>query len=78
MEYLASCSYVHRDLAARNCLVGDQQIIKISDFAKMKSCYNNDYYQVQKFSNFISIIFNFKIDKSQRTHTTTLVIKRSI
>lgn len=52
MEYLASCSYVHRDLAARNCLVGDQQIIKISDFGKMKPCYDHDYYRVKIFLYF--------------------------
>lgn len=47
MDYLASNSYVHRDLSARNCLVGDQQIIKIADFGRMKSCYDQDYYKVE-------------------------------
>lgn len=32
MEYLSSHHYVHRDLAARNCLVGDDLVVKISDF----------------------------------------------
>uniref|UniRef100_A0A667YN42 Tyrosine-protein kinase n=1 Tax=Myripristis murdjan TaxID=586833 RepID=A0A667YN42_9TELE len=32
MEYLESKKCIHRDLAARNCLVGDQRIVKISDF----------------------------------------------
>lgn len=32
MAYLESNSCIHRDLAARNCLVGDQNVVKISDF----------------------------------------------
>ena len=32
MEYLETRGCIHRDLAARNCLVGDSNIIKISDF----------------------------------------------
>ncbi|KAM4631310.1 tyrosine-protein kinase Fes/Fps isoform 1-T1 [Polymixia lowei] len=32
MEYLESKRCIHRDLAARNCLVGEQSIVKISDF----------------------------------------------
>ena len=32
MEYLESKNCIHRDLAARNCLVGENDIIKISDF----------------------------------------------
>ena len=32
MEYLESRGCIHRDLAARNCLVGEKDIVKISDF----------------------------------------------
>uniref|UniRef100_A0A2C9KI86 non-specific protein-tyrosine kinase n=1 Tax=Biomphalaria glabrata TaxID=6526 RepID=A0A2C9KI86_BIOGL len=32
MEYLEGRNCIHRDLAARNCLVGENNIIKISDF----------------------------------------------
>uniref|UniRef100_A0AAY5L6P0 Tyrosine-protein kinase n=1 Tax=Esox lucius TaxID=8010 RepID=A0AAY5L6P0_ESOLU len=32
MEYLENKKCIHRDLAARNCLVGEQSIVKISDF----------------------------------------------
>ncbi|XP_050539411.1 tyrosine-protein kinase Fer isoform X2 [Daktulosphaira vitifoliae] len=32
MMYLESKNCIHRDLAARNCLVGDNNIVKISDF----------------------------------------------
>ncbi|XP_074641375.1 inactive tyrosine-protein kinase transmembrane receptor ROR1-like [Tubulanus polymorphus] len=47
MEYLASRSYVHKDLAARNILVGDNLMIKISDFGLTKDLYASDYYRVQ-------------------------------
>ena len=46
MEFLSRMGYVHRDLATRNCLVGDQQIVKIADFASMESQYDRDYYTV--------------------------------
>ncbi|CAK5097610.1 unnamed protein product [Meloidogyne enterolobii] len=46
MAYLASNGFVHKDLSARNCLVGDQQIIKICNFARMKSQYERDYYRL--------------------------------
>lgn len=32
MQYLESKNCIHRDLAARNCLVGEKNIVKISDF----------------------------------------------
>jgi len=32
MQYLESKNCIHRDLAARNCLVGDGNVVKISDF----------------------------------------------
>ncbi|CAN9504653.1 unnamed protein product [Ophioblennius macclurei] len=32
MAYLESKNCIHRDLAARNCLVGDSNVLKISDF----------------------------------------------
>ncbi|CAH1399691.1 unnamed protein product [Nezara viridula] len=32
MRYLESKNCIHRDLAARNCLVGDSNVVKISDF----------------------------------------------
>ncbi|KAM4635590.1 tyrosine-protein kinase Fer isoform 2-T2 [Polymixia lowei] len=32
MAYLESNNCIHRDLAARNCLVGDNSVLKISDF----------------------------------------------
>jgi RIO-like serine/threonine protein kinase len=57
MEYLAiHQQFVHRDLAARNCLVGDQQVIKIGDFARMKPQYENEYYKVLSKSLFTQSI----------------------
>ncbi|KAH3786828.1 hypothetical protein DPMN_164940 [Dreissena polymorpha] len=32
MAYLSEKGCIHRDLAARNCLVGDNHVVKISDF----------------------------------------------
>lgn len=32
MRYLESKNCIHRDLAARNCLIGHENIVKISDF----------------------------------------------
>lgn len=32
MRYLESKNCIHRDLAARNCLIGSENIVKISDF----------------------------------------------
>uniref|UniRef100_A0A1I8BGB2 receptor protein-tyrosine kinase n=1 Tax=Meloidogyne hapla TaxID=6305 RepID=A0A1I8BGB2_MELHA len=46
MAYLSLNGFVHKDLSARNCLVGDQQIIKICNFARMKKQYENDYYKL--------------------------------
>lgn len=32
MRYLEQKNCIHRDLAARNCLIGVENIVKISDF----------------------------------------------
>ncbi len=47
MKYLASLKYVHRDLASRNCLVGQNFIVKISDFGMSRNLYESVYYRVK-------------------------------
>ncbi len=44
MKYLSSKNYIHRDLAARNVLVGDNNIVKISDFGMSRNLYSSHYY----------------------------------
>ena len=39
MAYLASKFFIHRDLAARNCLVGQNHLVKISDFGYVCDIY---------------------------------------
>ena len=45
MKYLETKSCIHRDLAARNCLVGENDIVKISDFGMSHD--NCGSYQIQ-------------------------------
>ena len=47
MDYLASHNYIHRDLATRNCLVGDSNIVKLSDFGMSRSLYESHYYIIK-------------------------------
>ena len=42
MEYLASKNCIHRDLAARNCLIGDDDVLKISDFGMSREVEGNE------------------------------------
>ncbi|XP_076313444.1 tyrosine-protein kinase transmembrane receptor Ror-like [Tachypleus tridentatus] len=46
MVYLSSQHFVHRDLATRNCLVGENLIVKISDFGMSRDIYTCDYYKI--------------------------------
>lgn len=54
MAYLESMNCIHRDLAARNCLVGENDIVKISDFgmSREEEC---GIYQVSSGSRHIPI-----------------------
>ena len=45
MKYLETKSCIHRDLAARNCLVGEGDVVKISDFGMSHD--GCDTYQTQ-------------------------------
>ena len=47
MRYLASRRFIHRDLATRNCLVGQDFVVKISDFGMSRNLYDSYYYRVQ-------------------------------
>ena len=43
-EYLSSINVVHRDLAARNILVGNDNIVKISDYGLTRKVSNGLIY----------------------------------
>ncbi|XP_043925272.1 tyrosine-protein kinase ITK/TSK [Protopterus annectens] len=43
MAYLESVRFIHRDLAARNCLVGEHNIVKISDFGMSRFVLDDQY-----------------------------------
>uniref|UniRef100_A0A915CAJ0 Receptor protein-tyrosine kinase n=1 Tax=Parascaris univalens TaxID=6257 RepID=A0A915CAJ0_PARUN len=45
MEFMAARKIIHRDLAARNVLVGDDFVMKISDFGLSRDVHYNDYYR---------------------------------
>ena len=42
-EYLSNTRYYHGDLAARNILVGEDLVVKISDFGLADDIYQNGY-----------------------------------
>ncbi|XP_073246813.1 platelet-derived growth factor receptor beta-like [Porites lutea] len=46
MEYLASKGFVHRDLAARNILLGENKVVKISDFGMLRRTSESEIYEV--------------------------------
>ncbi|XP_078379553.1 uncharacterized protein LOC144662584 [Oculina patagonica] len=43
MNFLSSNGFVHRDLAARNVLLGEDKVVKITDFGLMRQTYENVY-----------------------------------
>nr|ASY93143.1 interleukin-2-inducible T-cell kinase [Branchiostoma belcheri] len=43
MEYLERNKFIHRDLAARNCLVGEHNIVKVSDFGLARYVLDDEY-----------------------------------
>ncbi|XP_078368380.1 uncharacterized protein LOC144652235 [Oculina patagonica] len=47
MNFLSSNGFVHRDLAARNILLGEDKVVKISDFGLMRQTHEN-VYQLKK------------------------------
>ena len=43
-NFLSSNGFVHRDLAARNVLLGENKVVKISDFGLMRQTHENVYH----------------------------------
>ena len=43
-SFLSSNGFVHRDLAARNVLLGENKVVKISDFGLMRQTHENVYH----------------------------------
>ncbi|POI25790.1 hypothetical protein CIB84_010460, partial [Bambusicola thoracicus] len=43
MAYLEQNCVIHRDLAARNCLVGESQVVKVSDFGMSRIVLDDQY-----------------------------------
>ena len=54
-SYLANQHFTHRDVAARNCLVGDDLLVKVSDFGLTRDIYSNEYYKVPSLLLYIQI-----------------------
>ena len=46
-DFLSSNGFVHRDLAARNVLLGEDKVVKISDFGLMRQT-QESVYQLRK------------------------------
>ena len=45
--FLSGSGFVHRDLAARNVLLGEDKVVKISDFGLMRQIHDS-VYQLKK------------------------------
>lgn len=46
-SFLTSKAFIHRDLAARNILLGEDKVVKISDFGLMRHI-RGDVYKMNK------------------------------
>lgn len=69
MRYLESKNCIHRDLAARNCLIGYENIVKISDFgmSREEEEYIGEWVQKASDKKLCSIFWIFSVSVQNNT-----------
>ena len=55
MAYLERHNYIHRDLAARNCLVGSENVVKVSETTERQNTSDISHFP----QNFCHFTFHF-------------------
>ncbi len=70
MQYLEMKNCIHRDLAARNCLVGENNVVKISDFGMSRE---EEEYTVSDGLKQVTFPIRFLFSKIQSSFNKFLV-----